>query len=108
MEEIRKIKIFLDKRPGGIVQPTGTYGIKNANDFFVSVQLLKEVKLSGDYVDIALDPNRFVLQRQFINPYFIELSFFEDIDRVGSDSDLPTDQGSLKGKAKKYNITINR
>lgn len=108
MENIRQIQLFLDYRPDGIVQKTGTYGNKNDSDFYVTVQLLKDVKLVGDYVDVALDPTRYTLQRQFINPFFNELSFFEDIDRIGDDTDLPNDPGSLKGKAKKYEITINK
>ena len=108
MEDIKKIKLFLDKRPGGVVQKTGTYGDKNSSDFYVNIDLYSEAKLLGDYVDVALDPTRISLQRQFINPFFYELGFFESIEKIGADSDLSTDDSSIYGKAKKYNITINK
>jgi len=106
MEPDKKIKLFIDKRAIGIVQPHGGFATQNHSDFFVTIQLEKENSILGDYVDIALDPNRTSIQRQNINPFFMEFGFFESIEKIGEDTDDENDFTSLKGKAKKFNIDI--
>ena len=36
-----------------------------------------------DYVDVDIDPTRATVERQLINPFFMELGFFEDITSIG-------------------------
>lgn len=50
------------------------------NDFFLPVFLTKTEKLL-EYVDITKDDTVFVMQRQEVNPWFIEFEFFDTIKR---------------------------
>jgi hypothetical protein len=36
-----------------------------------------------EYVDVKRDNTIIPLNRQEVNPYFVELSFFDDVDRIG-------------------------
>ena len=107
MANKRNIQLFIDKRPKGIKQPSGFFNNKNETDFYITVALFKDNKLVNEYIDIGLDPTRTKIERQEFNPFFMELGFFNTINKIGSEDDLSTDESSLIGKAKKYNITIN-
>lgn len=82
-DNIIKIKLFLQKEPEGVVQPNGFIGTQNTRDYYVNFPLNKESRLLGDYVDIQFDPTRFDMQRQLINPWFIEFGFFESLTTTG-------------------------
>lgn len=115
MEKNLKIKLYIDYRPDGIVQPDGTYGTENHKDFYLNIKLNRELKLFDDYVDVELDPLRVSMQRQLINPSFIEFGFFESIRSTGitgkTNNNLntlvPTTQNLIK-KAEIFSITINK
>ena len=107
MEDVKKIKLFLDKRADGILQPDGTFANENNKDFFTSLLLTKTEKIIDGYVDISLDSTRESINRQLTNPFFIELGFFSRVDRIGEDTDTGGNLGSLKGAANSANITIN-
>ncbi len=107
MESVQKIRLFLDKRPKGVLRFDGSFALKNTKDYFATVILLRDAKLVDDYIDISLDSTRETLGRQEVNPYFIELGFFESITVIGEETDSPNDDESIKGKSKKFDITIN-
>ena len=82
MEDILKIELFIDKRPNGILQPNGMLGKTNDVDFYISVPLSRSTSVFEDYVSIATDPFRTSISRQLINPFFIEVNFFETVSSV--------------------------
>ena len=59
------------------------------NDFFLPVFLTRTGNLM-EYVDVTHDDTIFVMQRQEVNPWFIEFSFFDTIKRnkVNEGADL--------------------
>ena len=97
-----KIELFIDKRPNGILQPSGMLGPNNDSDFYVNVPLYRNITLFEDYVNITTDPFKTAIKRQMINPYFIELGFFETVNSVSGSTT------SITQKATKYGITINK
>jgi hypothetical protein len=105
MEQHFKIELFIDKRPNGILQPNGTLGIQNHSDFYINVPLNRDITLFEDYVNIAIDPFRTMIERQLINPYFIELGFFETVNSVTASTKTLS---PIIDKAKQYDITINK
>jgi hypothetical protein len=106
MEEVFEYKIRLNIVPGGGIK-TSSGAIANAydKDFYVTLPIYTTQDLK-DYVDIAVDPLRTTVTRQFINPYFIELGFFEDIESVLSGNSKS--QNSVDEKSPKYGIDINK
>jgi len=58
-------------------------------DFYLPVFITKTGNLL-EYVDIAFDETEFIMQRQEINPYYIEFEFFDTIKRnkVNDGADL--------------------
>lgn len=115
MEKKIKIKLFLQSEPEGVVQPMGILGTQNISDYFVNIPLTRKTKLIGDYIDVQFDPLRLNMQRQLINPWFIEFGFFESITTTGitgvtSDNYhtvVPVSKNLIK-KANILSITINR
>ena len=106
MEPTYKISLFLDKRDLGILQPNRTYGKKNHSDWYVTVQLDRSTKLVDDYVHMYMDPFRTTIERQMINPYYIEFGFFENIQSYSSST-----KGAIyniETKAPLYKIEINK
>lgn len=100
-DNIHKFKIPVRTSPTPDIQ--GGYGFvhKNGknrtlspfpqNDFFLPVFITRTGNLM-EYVDIAFDETEFVMQRQEINPYYIEFQFFDTIKRnkVNNGADLTT------------------
>ena len=113
MEYDLKVQLFLDKRNQGIVEPSGGYLTQSVNDCYVNVFLNRKTKIIDEYIDIELDPFRTEMDRQLINPWFNEFSFFESITTTGITgktidmSWIPEEQNLIK-KAKKYSIDINK
>lgn len=113
MNNILKAKIHLDKRDLGIVQPDGTYASSNINDFYINIRLNRKIKVFDDYVDIQKDPFKTEMDRQNINPWFVEFGFFESITYVGmtgktNDYKIVPDSEDIIKKAKIFSIDINR
>lgn len=115
MENKLELKLYLDLRENGVVQPDGTYSSQNYRDYYVNINLNRNFKLIEPYVDIQLDPLRVDMQRQLINPWFIEFGFFESIKTTGITGKtsnnlnvlVPSIQNLIK-KADNFSITINR
>lgn len=109
-----KIKLFLDKRELGIVQPQGTYLTENYSDYYININLTREIKMIDEYIDVQKDPLRMEMSRQLINPWFMEFGFFETIKRTGitGKTDDPTiiykPQEQIITKAKNFSIDINK
>jgi len=109
MEPNIKIKLFLDKREQGIVQPDGTYSTQNYSDYYFNVFLTRELKIIDEYIDIQLDPLRVRMEKQLINPWFIEFGFFGDIGSTGiSASTNVNNYKTIINKAKLFSIDINK
>jgi len=98
-------KIFLDKRPGGVVQPDGSLSEQNHSDFYINIPLSRSYKKFDDYINVEKDPLRTIINRQEVNPYFIELSFFETIKGIENNGNA---HENIREKSKLYNITINK
>ena len=86
--DIKKYQIYAHTRPllssdvgYGFVYSDGSINENPENDFFVSILISIDSNLQG-YVDIQNDGNIEVLERQEINPYFIEFSFFNSTERI--------------------------
>ncbi len=98
-------KIFLDKRIDGVVQPNGSLGTQNNNDFYINIPITKTYKKVNDYVNIEKDPFKTSVQRQKVNPYFIEFAFFETIGQIKTGA---TPSYNIEDKTKLFNIFINK
>ena len=108
-----QIKLFLDKRPQGVVQPDGTFGTQNVNDYYVNINLTSEFTIIDEYIDIEMDPFRTSMERQLINPWFTEFGFFESVKTTGitgrtRDYQIVPELQDVSKKAKIFSIDINR
>lgn len=101
--ESYKVSLFLDKRSLGILQPDRTYGTKNHSDWYVVVPFFKTNRLVDEYVHTYIDPFKTKMERQLVNPYFIELGFFEDIQSYSASTGV-----NIETKAPAYNIPVNK
>jgi len=63
------------------VYPNGSLHMNPQNDFYLNIFLTKTTEID-EYVDIQKDDTIYVINRQNINPYFIELGFFNSVDRI--------------------------
>lgn len=63
-----------------IRHPDGSLKEFPPSDFFINLSLNKQNKID-QYIDISQQDNIEKLQRQQINPFFIEFSFFDSIKR---------------------------
>lgn len=104
MEPTYKIKLFLDKRDLGVLQPDRTYGKKNHSDWYVVVSFFQSKNIVDNYIHTYMDPFRTTMQRQLINPYFVEFGFFENIQSYSAS----TLENNIETKAPLYNIVINK
>lgn len=96
-EQILKYNLFLDTRPSnlfpsgyGIYQAsTGTLDINAESDFYINIPLYQTYELN-DYVDVDIDKNIQSIERQEINPFYLEYVFFDDIirNKVNNGSEL--------------------
>lgn len=97
-------RIFLDKRENGIVQPNGSVGTHNSSDFYINMPITRKYKRFDDYVNIDKDPFKTKIERQNINPLFLELAFFETIKSISGG----TPEESIEQKSHAFNIIINK
>jgi len=111
-QNITYTKLFLDKKPEGIVQPDGSLGTQNTSDYYLNIPLTKTFKKVEDYVQISKSPFRTEVPRPNFNPYFIELNFFEDILAKSATGNtfinITNAQQAIDTKVKKFKIDINR
>lgn len=106
MEEFLKYTIRLNKFPGGgVIRTDRTLSDSYDKDFYITVPVLKTVDVD-EYVDVEIDPLRLNVERQLINPYFLELGFFENIDSVKQENSNGIN--SVEEKASRYGIDILR
>jgi len=103
-----KISLFLDKRELGILQPDGSYGKKNNKDWYVTIPFISTNKIVDDYVQIYMDPFRSIIERQLVNPYFVDYGFFETVKSYSSTTETVGSDLFIETKAKVYNIDINK
>jgi hypothetical protein len=66
----------------GFVQKDKTIGPNPPNDFYLPIFLTKIYDYCT-YVDIKADDTPFVIERQNINPFYIEVDFFTTVNRNG-------------------------
>ncbi len=84
---IQKYEIFLNAVSDtgftvgyGILQQDNTLSTLSDTYFYLPIYLKKTYDIY-EYVDITKDQNVFTIDRQEINPFFIEFSFFDTIIR---------------------------
>jgi hypothetical protein len=105
MEPTLKISLFLDKRDLGVLQPDGTYGTKNHSDWYVNIPFFQSERLVDEYIHVYMDPFRTQMERQLVNPYFIEFGFFENIQSFSAST---SSNFNIETKAPLYNIDVNK
>lgn len=99
MENVKKYKILINKQENGNVSNI------NFSDFYLNLFLTKYNNKYSDYVDVNVDTYKTQIDRQLINPFFIELAFFETVNKISSGSTNHSE--SVYDKASDYKITIN-
>jgi len=112
MSNISQIQIFLDKRESVIRTLSGNFVTSNSNpnDYFVNILLKKNVKLTGDYVNIDIDKTKAKIERQMINPNYIDFGFFERliyVNRMAGDNRSHI-YNILKDKAEDFGLEIKK
>jgi len=107
-DSTHKISLFLDKRELGILQPDGSYGKTNNKDWYIIIPFVTENKIINDYIQIYLDPFKTTMERQLVNPYFMDYGFFETIKSFSSSTENVGSDLFIKTKSKVYNIDINK
>lgn len=81
MDSQRKEQIQITKISGDVVTSIGGLATYYDSDWFVNILLTKTIEFT-DYVQISLDNYKFTIERQNINPYFLELGFLETIETI--------------------------
>jgi len=107
-DSTHKISLFLDKRELGILQPDGSYGKKNNKDWYITIPFVTTNKIINDYIQIYMDPFRSIMERQMVNPYFMDYGFFETIKSFSSSTQNANSDLFIETKSKVYNIDINK
>ena len=107
MEDKRNITLFIDKRVQGIIQPNRTFKDINSSDFFITVALTKNAKPTDEYVEVFKDETKVSIERQEINPFFLELGLFNTVVKIEDSGDVVDKVKSIKGKSDRFNVEIN-
>ncbi len=80
------------------------------DDFYIDVFLTKSFRKVDEYIDVEKDDLRTSIDRQLVNPYFIELAFFETIKSINVSGSTNTTVSSpweaVEDKAKFFRIDI--
>ncbi len=98
LDNIHNFQIFAKTSPSvdmpegyGFVHEGSVRTLKSypQSDFYLPIFITKTENLL-DYVDVSHDNSIFVMERQEVNPFFIEFSFFDNIKRnkVNEGADL--------------------
>ncbi len=89
-----KKKIYLEEKLPTAYPSTGIFGgvvgtPKSIKDFYINIFLTKTCEIF-EYVDTQRDDKIFVVDRQRINPFYINFGFFNTVQRikVNNSSDL--------------------
>lgn len=85
--ELPKITIYVDVRPSTaftegyvFVNDSGATSSVPFNDFWLNIPLYRTHQLL-DYVDVSKDDRIQKIDRQEINPFYLEYAFFDNIQR---------------------------
>lgn len=88
-KDLNKFEIYVQTTPVdyfttgyGFVYSDKSVNANPENDFILPIFLTKKYNYY-EYVDVKKDDTIIPIQRQNVNPYFIEYSFFDDVSRVG-------------------------
>lgn len=108
--EILQYQLFVNKRKDGFVQPNGILSGQNTSDFYINVPIYLSYKTHDEYINIDRDKTTTIINRQNINPFFIELGFFGSIKATGhsGNTNSYSENEIISEKSKKFNITINK
>ncbi len=108
--EIIQYQLFVNKRKDGFVQPNGILSGQNTSDFYINIPIYLSYKLYNEYINIDKDKTTTIINRQNINPFFIELGFFNSIKATGhsGNTNSYSENEIINEKSKKFNITINK
>jgi hypothetical protein len=87
-----KFTILLDKRDVEVQYES------QISDFYITIPLQKDSRLAGDYVDIFFDPRKETINRQLINPFYMELGIFENIKNLSDNYIIFEDTFFRNGK----------
>lgn len=109
-EDIYSVKLYLENTSNNLTKKES--GITSSN-FFLNIPLVKTGKKIEDYINIEKDPFKTQMERQNINPLFIEFSFFNTIQSISKSDDInilsfTNDYNFIETKADKYQIQINK
>lgn len=110
-EEILKFKIYARTAfdsTGNIafVANDSTLISQPANDFYIPLLLTKTCNIY-EYVDTKKDDKIYTIERQDINPYFIEFSFFDTIKRIKVNNGEDLTQSMISNIKAEYEETKN-
>jgi|TARA_R110000851_G_scaffold85152_3_gene185290 hypothetical protein len=88
MEDSRKYQLYINTLPFsgytqgyGIVQSDKSLAEVPENDFFIQFPMLRTEKII-DYVDVVIDDTIKKIERQEVNPFYMEFGFFENITKI--------------------------
>ena len=106
MEDIKRHKIKLYFFTDGKIK-TSSGAVSNSydKDFYITTPLYKTIDVES-YVNVFIDPSKLKIERQLINPYFIELDFFTNIECVLKENSVI--KNSVEEKSSRYGIDINK
>jgi len=88
MEEPNIYRLYINTQP--TTGLTKGYGIIHSDrnlyeipekDFFVQFPMMRTEKVL-DYVDVVIDENIQKIERQEVNPFFMELGFFDNVNQI--------------------------
>jgi len=105
MKEVQRYKVRLPKYSNfGIKRSDGYISDSYDKDFYITIPIFKQEVVS-DYVNVFIDPTKLEIERQFINPYYIELGFFKNISSILKENSK--NKNSVEEKSYNYNLKIN-
>lgn len=105
MKEVKRYKIKLPNYPNlGIQMSNGYFSDSYDKDFYINVPIFKSSAIY-DYVNVFIDPTKLEIERQLINPYYIEFGFFKNITSVLKENS--NNKNSIEEKSYNYNLKIN-
>jgi hypothetical protein len=88
MEDSRKYQLYINTLPFsgysqgyGIVQSDRTLAEVPENDFFIQFPMLRTEKII-DYVDVVIDDTIKKIERQEVNPFYMEFGFFDNVNEI--------------------------
>jgi len=76
----------------------------NRKDFLIPILLTRTYGIN-EYVDVKKDNYQYIIERQDINPYYIEFGFFDTIKSISSTTII---NENILLKANEKNIIINK